>query len=607
MLSDIYVASINTIPVIEDNLGRPDRMYDIMERIVSVNPAIHSCGISFIENYYPSKGRLFCPYAVKRDSTGVKRFNFADAAHNYLQAPWFTEALESKEGFWSAPFIDEQDKKTPLVSYLVPIRNSEGRTVAVFGADLSLHTLKAEVGNIVNADTVYMETADADISFRNNYIPYFFVVDSTGTYIMHPQMNRVVRENYFSYASQSKDSTAIFLGKNITERKRGSFTEDDKGNPLLVEGIKEWAFCWPVKYTSWTVCLLIPSLIIDIIGYVLGGVLLFFIGVGLVVVFFAGRRSIKHSVKPLKQLAVSAGEVAKGNFETPLPVMKSRDEIHMLRDSFDKMQQSLAVYVDELKIATVQKVSIESELKIAHDIQMSMLPKIFPPYPERSDIDIYGMLAPARAVGGDLFDFYMRDEKLFFCIGDVSGKGVPASLFMAVTRSLFRNVSNHRTEPKLIVEELNKSMSEGNDQSMFVTLFVGVLDVKTGLLSYCNAGHNAPLLIGQGEGFMDCLPNLPIGITADFTFEPQSVTLEPKTTIFLYTDGLNEAENVSHAQFGDERVLKVAAQQFADGLYQPKPLIEQMSKSVNDFVGQAEQSDDLTMLAIQYLGGDNPS
>ncbi len=294
--------------------------------------------------------------------------------------------------------------------------------------------------------------------------------------------------------------------------------------------------------------------------------------------------------------------MAKGNFQTPLPVINTHDEIHRLRDSFGNMQRSLVEYTEELRATTAQKASMESELKIAHDIQMSMLPKTFPPYPERHDIDIYGSLKPAKGVGGDLFDFFIRDEKLFFCVGDVSGKGVPASLFMAVTRSLFRNISAHVVKPSTIVTTLNNAMTEGNDTNMFVTIFVGVLDLQTGLLRYCNGGHDAPLLIGRGVGELPCDANLPIGVMPDFTFSSQEVSIDPQTTIFLFTDGLNEAEDSRHAQFGDLRIWNVAKRLLSENRHQPQLLIEEMTETVQRFVGDAEQSDDLTMLAIQYKG-----
>jgi len=251
-------------------------------------------------------------------------------------------------------------------------------------------------------------------------------------------------------------------------------------------------------------------------------------------------------------------------------------------------------------MTTASKAAIENELKVAHDIQMSMLPKIFPPFPERNDIDIYGMVTPAKDVGGDLFDFFIIDEKLFFCIGDVSGKGVPASLVMAVTRSLFRNISAHTSEPDHIVTALNEALTDGNETNMFVTVFVGILDLSNGLLRYCNAGHDAPIFIGQGVGLVPCDSNLPLGVMSGYKYTLQELTVEHQTTIFLYTDGLNEAENIDHLQFGIQRIQILAEELLSTGKNQPSTIVKKMAEAVHNFVGEAEQSDDLTMLAIKF-------
>ncbi len=417
---------------------------------------------------------------------------------------------------------------------------------------------------------------------------------------MHPERDRVASGNMFTYAKQENDSMAIDLANKLTTRQRFEPDGTNLENPFTFENTKVNAFYYPIKDTNWEMCFIIPHIYVEIIGYILGGILVFFVSLGLLVVFFAGRRSIKRAVKPLNQLAASANEVAKGNFDAQLPELKKKDEICMLRDSFEQMQHSLTQYVEELKTTTSQKAAFENELKIAHDIQMSMLPKTFPPYPDRKDIDIYGQLKPAKAVGGDLFDFFIHDEKLYFCIGDVSGKGVPASLFMAVTRSLFRNVTTHEPEPHRIVEAMNNSMSENNEQDMFVTLFVGVLGLATGTLQYCNAGHNSPLLIGEKVSILPCEANLPIAVLHNFRYEQQVTSIEPGTTLFLFTDGLNEAENINHDLFGDERIMQYAWKQVAENAQQPEPLIKTMTQAVHDFVGEAEQSDDLTMLAISY-------
>ncbi|MBQ3362100.1 MAG: SpoIIE family protein phosphatase [Prevotella sp.] len=593
--SDLYVASVNNAPVIEDCLDQPDKLVGIMERMLKNNPYMRSCGLSFVENYYPQKGRWFCPFAVRVDSATIETHVLGDAKQDYLKEAWFKQALARNEGSWGRGYIDTINHDTPMISYTLPIHDKRDSTVAILGVDLSLEWLndKVQLNNRsrrkIDNDSTGVH-ADKEEKWTANYSVYYFMVDSTGTFLLHPDQNRLLKEKLQTHVGEDPDSTA--------KDNLGLHTGDD--DEFMLDGEKAYISYKPVKYTDWSLALVIPSLIVEIFGYLIGGFMILMILFGLLVVYFFGRRVIKKASQPLKQLAESANEVAKGNFTTQLPPLKSHDEIHLLRDSFEQMQLSLTSYVEELKTTTSQKASIESELKIAHGIQMAMLPKIFPPYPERSDIDIFGQLTPAKAVGGDLFDFYIHDEKLFFCIGDVSGKGVPASLVMAVTRSLFRNVSAHESEPHLIARALNDSLSEGNEMNMFVTLFVGVLDLATGHLDYCNAGHDSPLLIGQGVAPLPCDPNLPVGVMPDWQFTLQQVTLAPQTTIFLYTDGLNEAENILHAQFGDDRIISLAETLLNRGQNKPSTIIQLMTDAVHDFVGQAEQSDDLTMLAIQY-------
>ena len=250
-----------------------------------------------------------------------------------------------------------------------------------------------------------------------------------------------------------------------------------------------------------------------------------------------------------------------------------------------------------LQAVNAEKERIGSELHIASAIQMGMLPKTFPTYPDRDDVQLYGSLTPAKEVGGDLFDFFIRDEKLFFCIGDVSGKGVPASLVMAVTRSLFRTVSARESQPARIMTTINESIAEDNDSDMFITLFIGALDLPTGRLRYCNAGHNAPLLIGtMNTGTLPCDPNVPVGIEPKWRFSAQESVIDPQTVIFLYTDGLTEAENIFYDQFQEERIIETIRL----SEHKPQQLIQSMTEAVHQFTDQAEQNDDQTMLAIQY-------
>lgn len=605
ILSDIYVASVNTAPVIEEHLNQPDQLQDIMERMVELNPYLRSCGISFIENYYPQKGRWYCPYAVRNEDGSIEKRTIADAKHDYLKQEWFTQTLAQDSAQWSKPFFDDGNQEMPLVSYLIPIHDKQGRTVAVLGADLSLNWLSEKLceGVLISYNSFNEDNDDDDFNDKEHI--YFFIIDKEGNYIAHPDHKRVIKANYFAEARAASDSIAEYVGRQMTDRVQGQYNKEDNGNNLVINGQNSFIYYMPIKHIDWSIAFVIPTFMIQVILGIIGVVLMFLITLGLMIIFIVGHIVIKRSTLPIKLLSWAAGEIAKGQFNTPLPRVDSHDEIHLLRDSFERMQHSLTQYIAELQETTAQKSAIESELKIAHDIQMAMLPKTFPPYPERNDVDIYGMVTPAKGVGGDLFDFFIRDQQLFFCIGDVSGKGIPAALFMAVTRSLFRNIANHVTEPDHIVSTLNNALIDGNETNMFVTVFVGVLNLNTGHLQYCNGGHNAPLLVGRDVGALSCEPNLPIGVLADFKYKLQEVNLDQYTTIFLYTDGLNEAEDCNHKLFGDNRVWNIARQALADGAHQPEQLINRMNQAIHTYVGTAEQSDDLTMLAIQYTGTSN--
>ena len=252
-------------------------------------------------------------------------------------------------------------------------------------------------------------------------------------------------------------------------------------------------------------------------------------------------------------------------------------------------------------ILSNQKERIESELNIARKIQMAMLPTRFPPFEDYTNLNAYGIVVPAKEVGGDLFDFYIRENQLFFCIGDVSGKGVPAALVMAVTRSLFRSVASYLDSPAQIVSQMNGSLTdESNDQNMFVTLFVGILNLSSGELRYSNAGHNAPLLIVNSQpSAVNCKANLPLGVLAGFGYEEQTIQLAVGDALFLYTDGLTEAENEKHELFGEQRMLQTIKQW--DAQKTAAECVTAMQEAVSAFVGDARQSDDLTMFLFRFL------
>ncbi|MBO4827454.1 MAG: SpoIIE family protein phosphatase [Prevotella sp.] len=320
--------------------------------------------------------------------------------------------------------------------------------------------------------------------------------------------------------------------------------------------------------------------------------------IGLLILFACCAFAIYKMVHPLHEFTQSAMSIAEGNLDTPLPEVRSQDELLQLRNSFEYMQNSLKQHIEDLKVTTATKEHILSELTIAHDIQMGMIPVSFP---KREDIDLFASMKPAREVGGDLYDFLIDSDELFFIIGDVAGKGVPASLYMAVTRTLFRNLAGNYQSASNIVREINRAIASENDSCIFVTLFVGVLDLRNYVLTYSNASHNAPVLVPVNGDcrLLDVEPNVPVGPLDRYDYDEQQIDFPPGTALLLYTDGLTEAINPDRQLFGTSRLLQEAEMVRHENAENAVKFIQQR---VEHFANGAEQSDDLTMLFLRHRG-----
>ena len=277
--------------------------------------------------------------------------------------------------------------------------------------------------------------------------------------------------------------------------------------------------------------------------------------------------------------------------------LRSARRLKIAHEKLETTHQELLTAYDQLEETTIAKERIESDLRIARNIQMSMVPSTFP---DRPDLDLYGSMTPAKEVGGDLYNFLIRDDapdKLYFALGDVSGKGVPASLFMAQATRLFRTLASQQKMPAEIATQMNDALSgEDNEQGMFVTMFLGVVDLTTGHLQFCNAGHNPPIL---GTEFIEMIPNAPIGLFPGLEYEGEEIDDIRGRQLFIYTDGLNEAENNEKDQFGDDHLLDImATHHFADA----KETIEYLKAEVEKHREGAEPNDDLTMLCFTVKG-----
>jgi len=317
----------------------------------------------------------------------------------------------------------------------------------------------------------------------------------------------------------------------------------------------------------------------------------------LAAIFFTCRAIINRMTRPVSALSEAVLKMAKGDLKTKLPEIKSEDEMRRLRDCFQTMQSSLIDYIEELKVTTAANERIQSDIELARNIQKGMLLKKFPPF-------LYAMLNPAKKVGGDLYDFTLKGDQLYFAIGDVSGKGVAAALVMAITRVMLRFVVGLGLPLDETLRRINDSFSESNEMGMFVTLFVARLDMKTGHMDYCNAGHNPILVVPPDAApyFLSCKANIAIGIMGSFTYEAEQIDLKPGTRIIAYTDGVTEAEKADLSQYGEERLVDWAKDLVETGhgaSIQEKDIVESLYGSVQAFVEDNPQNDDLTIVSLK--------
>ena len=528
VMATVETAIRNTLWTAERTLEQPDSLFPVIRRMVEQNPTIVGGGLMFEPDYYPQKGHWFEPYVARRSDGSIEEAQIGSASHNYLEAEFYQNGIKAGKGRWSEPYFDEAGARMMLFTYTIPVHDSRGEIVGLFGADVSLEWLS----DVINTNNIYPNSFNV-------------VISRTGKVMVAPDDGIIMRRTIQEFTASAADTTIRIINRQMMS--------GESGHKKIVglDGQKKTIFYAPIEgETGWSMAVVCNDK--DI---------------------YSGLREMGLYLMML----MLAGMALLGFI-----IYRTARSARSLRE------------------ASAEKERVDSELRIARGIQESMLPKTFPPFSERKDVDIYASLVPAKEVGGDLYDFNIRDEKLFFCIGDVAGKGVPASLVMAVTRSLFRIVSDHEDQPETIVMDINESLFEMNDSDMFVTLFVGVLDLATGLLRYCNAGHEEPLLIGKGVGLLPSANNIPVGLMQGRSFEGQDAYIYPGTTIFLYTDGLTEAEDATHAQYGKQRLTRTARQALASNKYDPETIVKVQTDALHSFVGNAEQSDDLTMLAIRY-------
>ena len=560
------------------HLSEPE-LTALIRSTLEANTEIYGSSVAFEPNAFNRDIELYAPYFFRdAGKISLNRLEKSYRHLSYLYWDWYQIPRETGRIEWSEPYFDEGAGNVLMTTCSVPFYEvKDGKKIikGVVTADVSLDALTELVSSVKILDTGY-----AALLSRN------------GMLLAHPLKDAVMNETFFSIAEARNDSAMRALGLKMVRGGSGFIFYKS------LVGFPSWMYYAPVSSTGWTLAVVFPEseLMADIsrlnftmaiIG--LAGILLL-----AVAVYYIAR----NVIRPLQELAHVTHSMAAGDFDAALPMVKRQDEVGLLTQDFGRMQQSLKEYIRNLTETTATKERIQSELKVATNIQASLLPRVFPPFPNHPEFDLYASMTPAKEVGGDFYDFFFIDEKkLCFLIADVSDKGVPAALYMMVTKILLKSEAQRLIDPAKTLASVNNILADDNETCMFTTVFIGVLDVTTGELQYSNAGHNPPLLIRDGRAeYLKLPPGFMLGPMPDVNYETAQMRLMAGDILYLYTDGVTEAKNLQDVLYGEMRLqqtLNAAPRgRLADVLHA-------VSDDVHSHVNGAAQSDDITMLALR--------
>ncbi|MDD2736855.1 MAG: SpoIIE family protein phosphatase [Desulfuromonadaceae bacterium] len=580
-LSSIGKVAEGVVNALETGRYTEETLKTLLKGTLEGNKEIYGVGAAFEPDASAARRRPFVPYFYRKD--GQPTFASEDD-FQFLTLDWYQIPRELGIKTWSEPYFDEGSGGILMTSCSVPFFTGS--------ADIK------KVGGIVVADVSLDWLTEIVASIKVLKTGYSFLLSKNGTMLTHPSKEMIMNETIFSIAETRNNPALREIGRKMVQGGSGFTPYTD------TRGIKSWMYYAPVPSTCWTLAVVFPekelfagvrSLTITVACMGFAGVLLLAAAVVLIA------RSI---TAPLHVLADATEAVAAGNFDAVLPPVRSHDEVGKLTQSFVAMNSALKEYIKNLTETTAAKERIQSELKVATDIQASLLPRIFPAFPDRPEFDIFASMDPAKEVGGDFYDFFFIDDNnLCFLIADVAGKGVPAALYMMVAKTLLKSEGQRLGEPGKILSHVNNVLAADNDSCMFATVFCAILDIRSGEVRFANAGHNPPLIIdSSGTHYLALKSGFVLGPMEDTDYETERITLQSGDTLFLYTDGVTEATNFADELYGELQLLSALQSGPKDNLVE---MIHSIRFEVSRHANGAPQSDDVTMVAVTFRGGES--
>ena len=573
VVSEVERAVDNVDWFVQQHRSEEPLMYQATRELVEANPNIIGSAVAFAPGYFHGR-HWFAPYTyIDAHTNRIQSIQMGNESYDYPNLDWYRIPMTQGRAVWSEPYFDEGGGNPRMATYSAPMRDESGNLFAVLTSDISLEWLSQRM---------------AESTLFNG--SYAVMISERGMYIAHPDSSKILNQSIFDVASAMPDTMGLAIARNMVTGMKGT------GRFIDVNGLDSFAVYGPLS-NGWSIMLVSPYILTFSNLYIFNIILIVLLLFGLIAMYFGCRRLIRRQTMPIVEFSNAAMTMAKGNFNAHIPEVNTRDELMTLRNSIEYMQRSLNEYITELKATTAANERFESELNIARGIQNAMLPQDFPA-DER--FDLHAMVQPAKEVGGDLYDFVLVGDVLFFMVGDVSGKGVPASIYMAIVRAAFRFIGSLGMPIQDVVRQVNNCLNDGNKNCLFVTFFAGCLHLSTGELEFCNAGHN-PIVQVKPDGsasFLRAKPNLAAGLIRDFPYEGEVLHLEPGSRLVLYSDGVTEAECADKTQFGEDRLLEWAGH-LLPGVSASAATLDLYSR-VKSFTQGSEQNDDITILSLQY-------
>ena len=496
---------------------------------------------------------------------------------DYFQSSWYTSAMEAGTVLFTDTYPDAYGRGL-TISCAAPFYDAQDQFAGVVCMDILIGDLTSYVIDVALGEGAYA-----------------FLVNASGDIIASADM----KATDGAFESILDASSAVYeVSAPIINGETGV---------MLTSGGVYYAFT-PVSSANWKFCVHIPeSLVLAPVKAmerkIIAAIFAFVAALALIIfcVVLMVRRFCRQLTAPLTALGQDVQTISSGDLDYRAEI-RSNDEIGDLAVSFNNMAASLKQHIENLTAVTAEKERIGAELDVATHIQKSMLPCIFPAFPERKEFDVYATMTPAKEVGGDFYDFFMVDNThLAVVMADVSGKGVPAALFMVIGKTLIKDHTQPGKSLGEVFTDVNNMLCDSNSEGLFITAFEGVLDLVTGEFRYVNAGHEPPYLCKQGESFeaYKIKAGFVLAGMEDLRYREGSLQLMPGDRIFLYTDGVTEATDGANQLYGSERLHRVLNANLDAG---PETLLPAVKADVDQFVGDAPQFDDITMLCLAYRG-----